>query len=247
MEKKKSTKFKVLFFIFLAVFVVGVIGMIIPFDFESYSYSVDNVSAINVYPDTHRVSFDIKLLNSGSTGPAVLQVSFRYRFEGETENVTVHSDIVSLKPGLNTISITYKDDDWGPVSFRDVDYLRIQFASGEDFAIYQNPFFAGPNFTFFALTVIGFIVSAVSFILWKNSGKIFVNPVEESFGTSIGTTISNTMRTFEERIKEAFKPTNEETSSKPKEKLTCSYCKCKFDGEKNDKCPHCGAPPEHKD
>ena len=55
------------------------------------------------------------------------------------------------------------------------------------------------------------------------------------------------MRTFEERIKEAFKPTNEETSSKPKEKLTCSYCKCKFDGEKNDKCPHCGAPPEHKD
>ena len=247
MEKKKSTKFKILFFIFLAIFVVGIIGIIIPFDFEDYSYSVKTSSISGTYP-SYKIHIEIEISNSGDKkGYAVVQSEINYHFKGENEDVTVHSDPFVLKEGLNVITFDYTGDDWGSPLFKGVEDVKIFFDDDTSITIYSNPFFAKQNLAFFSCILIGFIAGAVTLILWKASGKVFVNPVEESFGNTIGNTINNTMKTFEERIKEAFKPVNEETKVKQNEKLTCSYCKCKFDGEKYDKCPHCGAPPEHKD
>ena len=53
------------------------------------------------------------------------------------------------------------------------------------------------------------------------------------------------LRNFEERIKEAFKPA--EPVEKKSERITCHYCKCKYDADKHSKCPNCGAPPEPED
>ena len=249
MEKKKSLKFKILFFIFLAVFVVGIIGIAIPFDFEDYSYFV-KASSTSAYP-SYKIQVEIELSYSGNKEEyALLQVDFNYYFEGKAENVTVHSDPFLLKEGLNVITFNYTGDDWGAPLFKGVENLRIFLEDDSSIAIFSNPLFAKQNLAFFSCIIISFIAGAVTLILWKASKKVFVDPVEESIGstisTTIGSSIGNTMRTFEERIKEAFAPVVNESKPKQKEKLICNYCKCSFDGDKYDKCPHCGAPPERK-
>ena len=48
---------------------------------------------------------------------------------------------------------------------------------------------------------------------------------------------------FEKSIRQAFVPVANNTSKEENKKITCKYCKSKYDKNES-KCPNCGAPPE---
>ena len=248
MENKKTKKYKILFFIFLGIFLVGLIGLAIPFDYEKYSYSVNSVSKnSNVSENSHTVTFTINLLNSGSLDDALLQVDFSYKLNGKSISKTVHTEQVKLKKGLNSFKIEFSGYDWGNIIFNGVDGVKIHFSNNSSIKLYTNPLFSNQNLAFFSCIIVGLITGAITLILWKTSNKVFLNTDVESTSYTIENSIGRSIKTFEEKIKEAFTPVVDETKSKQKEKLMCNYCKCIFDYEKHDKCPHCGAPPERKD
>ena len=129
MEKKKSRKFKILFFIFVAIFITGIIGIAIPFDYEDYSYSVTSTSSYtNGFENNHKITFTIELLNSGRTDNAILQIDFKYLLRGETKHASVNTEYSQLKEGLNKFKIEYTDDGWGTTLFNGIECIRIHFS-----------------------------------------------------------------------------------------------------------------------
>jgi len=111
----------------------------------------------------------------------------------------------------------------------------LVYINNDSFEMLEDPDSSLKFFFLVSITIIGFMISSVSLILYKTADK-FSN--------------INLKTNLEERIKRAFQPfiSNSLNEDKPveNEKITCKYCKSRFD-KSYDKCPHCGAPPEQKD
>ena len=250
MEKKKSRKYKILFFNFLGIFLFGLIALLVPFNYENYSYSFStkDVSYLTNYSqNTHTLSFKVTIDDIANQEKfATVSIKFEYIFKDKIKEASVER-LIPFSSGKNKISFSYTGEGYGFASNLEIKGIKLKYSDGVITDIYENPLFSTPNLGFMSMAIIGFIVGFIFFILWKTSGKVYIDSKEETFNTSFGNTISQSIKTFEERIKEAFQPVKKESNPKQNQKLTCNYCKCIFDNEKHDKCPHCGAPPERKD
>ena len=76
MKRKTS---KILFFICLAVFLIGIILLAMPFDFENYSYSNSPSSTLNVH-DKHGFKFSVNIKNYTDEELENVKVEVRYSY-----------------------------------------------------------------------------------------------------------------------------------------------------------------------
>ncbi len=237
--KQKKRSFLILSIFFLIIFIIGVSALIIPHEFENFSYSDATGTIITKnHDDDFDVSFKINNKSNQDFTNFKLYIKYSsqdFHFKKETREVTI--DVDSLESGeTKVIDFSFRR---GPLdissmyTFGGIELVEIQTDS-RNITVYADSMLIGPNWYFFGMTVIGFFGSFVMFIFWKTSDKQYKNPVEEN------------IKSFTQRIQESFQPIIE--NSKPKdERIVCHYCKCKYDGLKHNKCPNCGAPPEHKD
>ncbi|MBQ9792942.1 MAG: hypothetical protein IJW32_04295 [Clostridia bacterium] len=231
MPKKRNKKFFIPLFICLAFLIVGVIGILVPAQTIDFSYTF----TVTTYTDFDHSGFDAFITIKNNTDEDLEDVSLTVYYVvndvGNYFNETA-TIILDLDQGENGTSFSYKQEGLGIYDLEKIEKITFDY-NGTTYEVKQKSSQFLSNWGFIACCVIGFIGSSVSFVLWLTSNKKFVNPAEER------------LRTFEERIKEAFKPA--EPVEKKSERITCHYCKCKFDADKHSKCPNCGAPPEPKD
>lgn len=233
----KKNKFKIVFFIFLAVFIAGIILLVIPFETENFKYS--SVTH-NTFTNSDKSGFNASISIDNESGKTKENVTITIKYVAEhmmddyTETV-VFNDI-KLETGSNELKFRYEIEDFGIYRLEKIESVKLTFENGKTIEIGNSIFFASNNWYFLGMTIIGFFVSVVSFVLWKVAPK-----VEKGFEA-----VSDGIGNLGERIREAFKPLAQENAEREKDKKAyCSYCKCQFDA-KLDKCPHCGAPPESK-
>ena len=234
MKRKTS---KILFFICLAVFLIGITLLAMPFEFENYSYSNSPSSTLNVH-DKHGFKFSVNIKNYTDEELENVKVEVRYSYK---EELVKYSSLATFHnvniDDSETLQVELEKEGFGLAIFSKVEYVKITLDNGygKSFEIYKSTFFAGPNWAFISMAIVSFFAGVICFISWKHDPSKFI-----SQETSTHEEFENSLSTFEERIKEAFAP------AKPKsEKTVCPYCKCKYNTEKFDKCPNCGAPPEH--
>ena len=233
----KRTKSKIFFFIFLAVFVTGIILLAIPFNWEKYSYTNSPAQMITG-SDKYGFRFSVDIKNE--TGKELENVEVRINYSYR-EDMQVYPAIEVFKnvdiDESETFQITLEKNDFGLATFKQIDSVTITLDNGEgkSFKIYQGTLFSGPNWAYISMVIVGFFASVISFISWKHDPNKFATQE-----TNSREDLKNSRSTFEERIKEAFAPEKQKS-----DKVVCPYCKCKYNSEKFDKCPNCGAPPEH--
>ena len=79
MKRKTS---KILFFICLAVFLIGITLLAMPFEFENYSYSNSPSSTLNVH-DKHGFKFSVNIKNYTDEELENVKVEVRYSYKEE--------------------------------------------------------------------------------------------------------------------------------------------------------------------
>lgn len=233
----KKKRYLVLFLFFLVVAIVGICGLAIPFAYEDFSYS--NAFATDLGLGKYGFNLEFNIENNTDTDFSNLEVDISYKVEHQFQekvcNITLTIDELD-EDEMAVLSFKHEESDLGIYNFAGFESIKI-YVNGSTYDVYADSLLVGPNWYFFCMALIGFIAGFVFFIFWKISDKKFIDPQFES-----------NIKSIEESIKSAFEPLTK-TSTEPKkaEKITCSYCKCKYDGEKHDKCPNCGAPPEPRD
>ena len=233
----RKKRFLLLFFIFLAVAIIGAIGLALPADYETFSYSNTFSTQLTGWEYGFELEFNIK--NKTNTDYSNAEVTVTYEVEHMLQDKTCSKTIIIDNIEKNdTVQVKFKHEETshGIYSFDGFESITIKI-DGKTYDVYKDSLLVGPNWYFFGMAFIGFIGGFVFFILWRCSNKKFIDPEFES-----------NVKSISESIKTAFEPLTKATNEPKKiEKTTCQYCKCKYDGEKHDKCPNCGAPPEPKD
>lgn len=237
--KQKKKSFLVISIFFAIIFAIGIIGLIMPQNYENFSYSnLEDTIFTENNDDNFDVSFTLNNNSDKSFYDFKVYIKFTssdVHFNEKDREITL--DVDSLEAGESIdlkFSFRKDPDEVGTLyTLGSIKHIEIQTET-ESITIYPKSILIGPNWYFFGMTVIGFIAGFLCFTLWKTSDKQYKDPVEEN------------IKSFTQRIQESFQPIIE--NSKPKdERIVCHYCKCKYDGLKHNKCPNCGAPPEHKD
>ena len=233
----KKKRYLVLFLFFLVVAIVGIIGLAIPTRYENFSYNNVFATDLGLGKYGFNLEFDIINKTDDDFSNIDLHVSYKveHQFQEKVETTTLHIDELEDEDFV-TVTFKHEESDFGIYNFAGFESIKL-VVNNTEYDVYSDSMLVGPNWYFFGMTLIGFIAGFVFFIFWKISDKKFIDPQFES-----------NIKTIEESIKNAFEPLTK-VSNEPKkaEKITCSYCKCKYDGEKHDKCPNCGAPPEPRD
>lgn len=232
MAKKRNKKILIPFFACLVILVVGIIGLIFPKSTSTLSfYNVD----YSRHTGMNQYGFDAFLTIENKTDTDFEDVSITIDYvvdhQGNyiTETITF---VLDLDKGENDTSFTYNQSNFGIYILDKIEKITFSY-KGNSYEILEKTLINQASWGFIACAVIGFIGAVVSLFIWLTSNQEFVNPAEER------------LKNFEERIKEAFKPA--EPIENKTERITCHYCKCKYDSDKHSKCPNCGAPPEPKD
>lgn len=232
MKKKRNKKLLIPLFICIPLFIVCLLFLLSPQKVDNYLFH--NVEISNFH-GAYGIDVSFNIENNTDENLSDVTINITYDLEEnffvnikETHTISL---VENLNVGDNEINFSHEKTDFGDYE-GEIKSITITI-DGETYEVKQKSIMGQKNWLCVGGCVIGFIGSAVSFVVWLNSNKAFVNPAEER------------LKTFEERIKEAFKPA-EPVEKKP-ERIVCHYCKCKYDAENHSKCPNCGAPPEPKD
>lgn len=235
--------------IFICTFLVGVIGLIIPFDFEKFSY--DNpTSNNNGY--TYKISFDIDNDSDKEYKNVIVKINYTTKqnfISYQNHEIEVTTD---LKEDDNEIFFSHSSNDITS-SFSKINSVKLTFEDGRSFQIYsKSGLVAGINWTFTCLCIVGFfgtaIVSAISLFRKKEyefkerDTRSFNEKIRSAF-MPVADTINTLKKTYEESKRNIENSSNNKTEEIKPKKITCQYCKGKYSST-DDKCPHCGAPPE---
>ena len=232
MKKKRNKKFLIPLFICIPLFIICLIFLLTPQKTSDYLFHDVEISNFH---GAYGLDFSFSIENNTDEDLSDVSISVTYIIE---ENYFVNmkethtiSFVKNLNVGDNEFNFTREESEFGDYE-GEITSITITI-DGNTYEVEEKSIMGRINWLCVGGTVIGFIGSGVSFVLWLSSNKEFVNPAVEH------------LKNFEERIKEAFKPA-EPVEKKP-ERIVCHYCKCKYDAENHSKCPNCGAPPEPKD
>lgn len=233
------------------ILIAGVIGLIVPFDFENYSYSEVNSNS-KYLSNSYNINFEIENDSDKDIGNVTILITYNTRTSSgiKTENVKLEN--MFLKKGDNKISFSHNSETSS--TFKEISSIQLMINEEKPFTIYSGPtIFSGVNWTFITMIIISFfglvIVNAINKSRKKeeeiNEGnrKTLNERIREAF-TPVADTINTIKKTYEDSQKRINN--QNETDEKPVKKITCPYCKGKY-ASTEDKCPHCGAPPEPSD
>ncbi len=234
--------------VFVCIFLAGIIGLLIPFEFENFSY--DNpVAKNNSLLNTYTVSFDIDNETDKTFENVVVTINYSTR-QGFSSFENFETEITTnLAKDDNEIIFSHITTG-NASSFSKINSVKLTFTNGKCFEIYStNALFAGINWIFTCLCIVGFFGSAVFIAIYLSKRKenefeekdtrTFNEKIRQAF-MPVADTINTLKKTYEESKRNIENGNNMEP--KPK-KVTCPYCKGKYSSTE-DKCPHCGAPPE---
>lgn len=217
------------------VLLVGIIGLIIPFDFENFYYK--DVSKLG---QSHSSIVNINIYNKSHTRYNDVIIKIKYSAKksfSSSESHTIIIDHQNLKEEHNSVVFTHSST--SSSTFDKINSIELTLDNGRTFKIYEhNSIFSGINFLFLCFCLFGFFGLVACFAVYAYLKKM-------------ATFADAKIKNFTKKIQEVFTPiikqkSEEETYSTTNtkvKKVTCSYCKSKYDSHE-DKCPHCGAPPE---
>ncbi len=239
--------------IFSFILLVGIIGLIIPFNFEKFSYDSPEPHA-NQTLNTYNVSFDIDNNSNETFNNVTITINYSTKILNSSklniftyENSEIKINSYNLKEDENTVVFTHTAKNNKYCSFNKINSVKLTLDNGRTFEIYSSPaIFSGINWIFCGMIVVGFFGSAifVAINISKNKQQEFEEKDNTSFNERVRKAflpIADTINTLRQTYNES-KHNIENPEPKPK-KVTCPYCKGKYSSTE-DKCPHCGAPPE---
>lgn len=237
--------------VFIVIFLVGVIGLIIPFNFEKFSY--DQPTTHNNKASTnYAIKFDIDNNADEDFENVILNIKYITNSGFSSYNTFEKEIVTTLKKEDN--EITFLHTEGKASTLYKIESIDVTMPNGDKFKIYSGTtLLAGINAIFFGLTVVGFFGSAISIAISLSKKKkeefeetdtrTFNQKIRDAFAP-VADTINTLKQTYEEskRNIQNNNTNNKEEEPKPK-KITCPYCKGKYSSTE-DRCPHCGAPPE---
>lgn len=236
--------FKLLPFIaFAFVLLVGIIGLIIPFEFENFSYK--DISPKSISMSGTSAHFEIENHTDNTYNNVEVTINFTVRTNNHSYTSHSTSIYCSLHEDENDLIFAYTPEERFSTIYK-INSVKLTLDNGKSFEIYKIPLFGGVNWLFICLCIVGFfgcaICVAVSLFSKKkaefqeSNTKTFNERVREAFAP-----IADTINTIKQTYNES--KTRIETENEKPKKVTCPYCKGKYSSTE-DKCPHCGAPPE---
>lgn len=229
----------------ICLLIAGIIGLLIPFDFENFSF--DKATSNATYPKMdYLISFDIDNSSEEEYEDVIISITYKTKsgHSYKIENTEIRRN---LNKDDNEITFSHSSTN-STSTLVDVTNVKLTLNNGKSFEIYnRSPLFSGINWVFNCLIIVGFFGGAICFALGiskrraeieqEDRKKSLNERIKEAF-TPVVDTINTIRKTYEDNINN-----NEENKVY---KITCPYCKGKYDSTEG-KCPHCGAPPEPYD
>ncbi len=218
---------------FFCIFIAGVIGLLVPFDFENFSYGKIESKSGQV------LTLNVDAKDNFEDVNIVIELTYKMGFSSSKDD-QIEINSINLYKGKNEIEFENKI-----AYIPKVKSVKLTLNNGNTFYIYNNTFFSGINWTFICLIIVGFFGCAICYGISKSkkkdieietkNRKSFNERIKEAF-SPVADTINTLKKTYEESQRKVY---NEEKIKR----VTCPYCKGKYNSNE-DRCPHCGAPPE---
>jgi len=230
--------------VFFAIAVLGVILFLTSVSNTNLTYTLSNVNYVKniTYSQSgFNLSFEISNMSDEDETVDIDVIFYSKKGTVESKHTKTFTDF-NLKCGQNRISFSYLEDGVGTTYSR-FENVTITFDDGDKITLQEYEDTGLKTFLYFGLIIIGVIGTFVSLIVAIAAPKLakLRDGTYTRWSTRIKDIFTNNSDNNQEEV-----IIHDNFNNEVDKKFTCPYCNCQYSKD-NDKCPHCGAPPERKD
>lgn len=227
--KKKRKHIRLIpVFLFVALAVVGVLGLLMPRQPGDFEYKNINTSR---HTGFDRYGFDVtfEIINNSNKVMEDATIAIEYIVSQSFNDIDCGITLISdINEGKNKISFSHDESNFGVYLFEKVDKITISY-NGKTYEVEKEGKSEEPKWYHIVFVAVGVVGAFISFFTWIASG--ITDTAKEVLTSATNSTTSS--------------------SAPPKKKekidlrgIECDYCKCRYDAEREFKCPNCGATPD---
>ena len=219
MDKKRNNKLLIPIFIFIAVFIVGLIGLLQPQKVVKYDYLFYNVD-YSSHTGFNNYGFDVSFCieNKTSEQHENVPVKIVYMVSHALNEIEHEKELtIDLNSDKTEIQFAHNESNFGVYTLDEIESVTIT-VNGKSYNVQNKASTSSgalrQKVPFAICAIIGFMSCISLFISWISSNKTHTHSLSSVLP---------------------------EKKSEKSEKSVCQYCKCSFNADKYDKCPNCGA------
>lgn len=218
MENKRNNKLLIPFFIFIAILIVGLVGLFVsqqPRDYVFFNVKYSQHTGFDRYGFDG--SFTIE--NKTQSHHENVQIDINYIVAHGFDELEYSQQVVAdLYPGETVIQFVHNESSFGIFTLDEIEEVTITI-NGETYSVQNKATIGSSKAAFIICSVVGTIVGIALLASWLSSNKFKTH----------SSSYTNTIYSEPQLVQ------------KKPEKYICQYCKCTFNTDKHHKCPNCGA------